>query len=304
MNNILILGGSGFVGRNIARWFLKYGEDNICIATTDVDKAKKHFSNWELNALSFENVNIFDAKELKKLFKSRTHIINCIGILKEKIKGDFNYYHNRFPRLISYVADESQIITHISALGIDQSNKSSKYALTKLKGEKHIEKCRNYRIIRPSLIYGRDDNFINDLCSKFKLLPIIPLIYKGKTQLEPIHIDDLCEFIVESTYENFPDNCIFDANGDEKINFKQLFGKVCEILNKKARFISIPNFLIQLIVRIMSSFGVNELTKDQLELLKYDNVSNNDQINISKYIKTKNKFSEYKIAQNSTNTKR
>ncbi len=135
---------------------------------------------------------------MKDQIKEYDVIINLIGKLFEKKKGDFDKFHHQFPKLLSKNIDKNQLFIHISALGVEKSFKSSLYAKSKLEGEQQIVKNleNNYVIIKPSIIFGENDNFFNLFAQMSKFSPILPLIGGGEAKFAPIYVKDLTASIL------------------------------------------------------------------------------------------------------------
>ena len=134
--------------------------------------------------------NIFDEAKIKSLFERADVCINLIGILYEKKRSSFRNIHTLLPSLLAKLCKQNNLkhFIHLSALGINESTES-KYAQTKLDGEKEI--LKNFplsTILRPSVVYSVDDNFTTNFMTLLNRLPVFPLYYNGKTKFMPIHL--------------------------------------------------------------------------------------------------------------------
>ena len=117
--------------------------------------------------------------------------------------------------------NNTQKLIHISAIGVDK-NKTSKYAITKLKAEKNIKKVSNSIIIRPSIIFGYEDNFLNFFANYAKYSPFLPLIGGGNTQFQPILVTDLVKIIIGCINKKFKNGQIIEAGGPDTLSFKEI----------------------------------------------------------------------------------
>ena len=175
---ILIFGGSGFIGSSLTKAFLKENYE-VCVICTNREKALAEIGNSK--NLEIKTVDIFEDKELKKIVKNYDVVINLIGKLFEAKKGDFAKFHHEFPKDLSQSISSKQHLIHVSALGIEKSSKTSIYAKTKLDGQEAVIKnCKNYNIIKPSIVFGNHDNFFNLFAKIAKISPFLPLIGGGK----------------------------------------------------------------------------------------------------------------------------
>lgn len=279
---ILIFGGSGFIGSSLTKLLLK--ENNqLCIICTNIKKAEETIQKNE--NLEIKNIDIFDKEELEKLIKDYDIIINLIGKLFESTKGDFKKFHHDFPKLLNTIISPQQHLIHISALGIENSSATSIYAKTKLDGENEIaNNCQNYNIIKPSIVFGQKDNFFNQFANMARISPFLPAIGGGKTKFAPIYVEDLNKAILVLIKNSSKRNQIFEAYGPLNSSFKEILTFILKTINKKRLLLPLPFFVAKLQANFLNFFKVFLLTPDQVELLKYDNISQKRHENIDQLI--------------------
>ena len=160
---------------------------------------------------------------------------------------------------------------HLSALGINEATNSD-YAKSKLEGENEI--LNNFplsTILRPSVVYSVDDNFTTNLMTLLNRLPVFPLYYNGNTKFTPIHCSDLTDIIYHIISKNIYSK-IIECAGPEIISFKEIIQKLLKLINKKKILIPMPLALAEMSAHIFEIMPKPILTRDQLRLLKYDNV--------------------------------
>ena len=272
---VLIFGGSGQIGRNLIRKLTK----NNCIVTvvTRNIHQKSYIIKTQANAgyIHIVEANIFDENKIRNLFKKTDICINLIGILFEKKGGNtFKNIHSIFPSLLAKLCKEYNLkhFIHLSALGINDAIDSD-YAKSKLEGEANV--LKNFplaTILRPSIVYSVDDNFTTNFMTLLNRLPIFPLYYEGKTKFAPIHCSDLTDTIYHVISKNIYSK-IIECVGPEIISFKELLQKLLNLINKKRILIPLPLPLAQFSARFFEILPNPLLTRDQLRLLKYDNIS-------------------------------
>lgn len=162
-------------------------------------------------------------------------------------------------------------LVHVSALGIDEAI-DSEYAKSKLDGEKEVKKnFQKALIIRPSIVYSVDDNFTTLFMTLLNRLPFFPLYYKGNTRFSPIHCADMAEIISTIIEKNINSQTI-ECIGPEQITFKEIVKNLLESINKKRILVPVPLFLANLFAFFLELMPNPLLTKDQIKLLKYDNI--------------------------------
>jgi len=274
MKKVLIFGASGQIGRNLIR---KLTKNNYTVtAITRNSHQKGYILKTQANAgyLTIVEASIFDEDKIRSLIKNTDICINLIGILYERNKANsFENVHSNFPYLISKISSENNLkqFIHLSALGIENSI-DSKYANSKLQGEKNIKK--NYPkalILRPSIVYSVDDNFTTNFMSLLSLLPFFPLYYNGRTKFSPIHCSDLAEIIYYAISKNI-NSLTLECIGPEVISFKEILERLLKLINKKRLLVPVPLVIAKLSAVFFQFFPSPLITLDQIRLLKYDNV--------------------------------
>ena len=273
--NCLIFGGSGQIGRNLLRKLTK-NNYKVTVVTRNIHQ-KSYIIKTQANAgyIDIVEANIFDEQKIRKLFKKADICINLIGILFEKKNGNsFKNIHTIFPSLLAKLSKEYNLkhFIHLSALGINEA-KDSLYAESKLNGESEV--LKNFplaTILRPSVVYSVDDNFTTNFMTLLNALPIFPLYYKGNTKFMPIHCSDLTDTIYYVISNNIYSK-IIECTGPEVITFKDILQKLLNLIGKKRILLPFPLSLAKISARIFEIMPNPLLTRDQLRLLKYDNVS-------------------------------
>ena len=272
--NCLIFGGSGQIGRSLIRKLTK-NNYKVTVITRNIHQ-KSYIIKTQANAGYIDVVesNIFEENKIRKLFEKADICINLIGILFETKKGNtFTNIHSVFPSLLAKLSKQYKLdhFIHLSALGINQALDSD-YAKSKLDGEGKI--LKNFplaTIIRPSIVYSVDDNFTTNFMTLLNRLPFFPLYYNGKTKFAPIHCSDLTDVIYQVISTNV-NSKIIECVGPETITFKEVLQKLLNLMGKKRLLIPMPLPIAEISARFFEIMPKPILTRDQLKLLKYDNV--------------------------------
>tara|TARA_B100001057_G_scaffold396801_1_gene406721 strand:+ start:230 stop:1204 length:975 start_codon:yes stop_codon:yes gene_type:complete len=273
--NCLIFGGSGQIGRNLIRKLTKSGY-KVTVVTRNIHQ-KSYIIKTQANAgyIDIVEAKIFEEDKIRKVFKKADICVNLVGILFEKRKGNtFKNIHTVFPSLLAKLSKEYNLkhFIHLSALGINDA-KDSYYAKSKLDGENEVFK--NFplaTILRPSVVYSVDDNFTTNFMTLLNRLPLFPLYYGGSTKFMPIHCSDLTD-IIHHIISNNVYSKIIECVGPEVLSFKQILSKLLKLIGKKRLLIPFPLPFAEITATIFELLPKPLITKDQLRLLKYDNVS-------------------------------
>ena len=237
---------------------------------------KSYIIKTQANAgyIDIVEANIFDENKIRNLFKKADICINLIGILFEKKRGSrFKNIHVVLPSLLAKLCKEYSLkhFIHLSALGINDALDSN-YAKSKLEGETNV--LKNFplaTILRPSVVYSVDDNFTTNFMTLLNRLPVFPLYYEGKTKFAPIHCSDLTDVIYYVISKNIYSN-IIECTGPEIISFKELIQKLLFLISKKRILIPFPLLIAKFSASFFELLPNPLLTRDQLRLLKYDNI--------------------------------
>ena len=273
--NCLIFGGSGQIGRNLIRKLTK-NNYRVIVVTRNIHQ-KSYIIKTQANAGYIEIVesNIFEEKKIRELFKKSDICINLIGILFEKKKGNsFKNIHSVFPSVLAKLSKEYNLkhFIHLSALGINEAEDSN-YAKSKLDGENNIFK--NFplaTVLRPSVVYSSDDNFTTNFMTLLNRLPFFPLYYDGNTKFSPIHCSDLTDVIYDVITKNIYSK-IIECVGPEILSFRQIIEKLLILIGKKRLLIPLPLKIAEFSAGLFEIMPKPLITKDQLRLLKYNNVA-------------------------------
>ena len=272
--NCLIFGGSGQIGSFLIRKLTK-NNLKVTVVTRNIhQKGLKIKTQANAGYIDIVEANIFDEKKIEKLFSEADYCINLIGILYEKRRGNtFKNIHTIFPSLVAKLCKKYNLehFVHVSALGVNEAI-DSKYAISKLEGEKNIlDNFSRSTILRPSVVFSNSDNFSTQFMTLLNRLPIFPLYYSGKTKFMPIHCSDLTNIIYHIILEG-SDAQIVECVGPEILTFKEILEILLNLMNKKRLLIPFPLPVAKLSAKFFQLLPKPLLTEDQLRLLKYDNI--------------------------------
>ena len=271
---ITVFGGTGFIGRNLIAKLAKKGF-KIIVPTRNPylhGYLKPMGEPGQIEVLKF---NPFDFSSLNEFIKNSEFVINCIGVLYEKKNQKFDHAHHLFPKFLTSILDKevTKKFIHISALGADK-NSNSLYIKSKFQGEEAvINNFNNSSIVRPSIVFGTNDNFFNLFNKLINLLPVIPLA-GAKTKFQPCYVGDVTDAIIK-IIEQINPNKIYELGGPKIYTFKELIETLLVSLKKKRFIIELPDFVARVQAKIMQLLPNPLLTEDQLEILKSDNICSN-----------------------------
>lgn len=273
---ITIFGGSGFIGINLIKQLLK-NEYKIQIVSRTCENLPEFEEFIKNGFLTFIKGDLKDLNLIEKYVSDSWAFINLVGLLFEKRSGDFLTIHNKAAQKIALLANKIGVekFIHISALGIDKAL-TSEYARTKLAGENLVLKeFPTATIIRPSIVFGSEDNIFNQFAQMAKFSPILPLIGGGATKFQPVYVQDVANTVIAILQSNDFAGKIFELTGPTIVSFKEILIFILKTIDKKRLLLNLPFFIAKIIGRLANLLPNPPLTADQVELLKYDNVNSN-----------------------------
>ena len=271
---ISVIGGNGFIGNYLVDKLLEIGY-YVKIISRNSRVKKKFYPSSTLGQYSLINCNICDKIQLGKALEGSFCVINLVGVLEDNKKNSFTAAHIEGSKNIMESCNKYNIqkLIHISAIGVDK-NKTSKYAITKFKAEKNIKKTKNSIIIRPSIVFGYEDKFLNFFAQYAKFSPFLPLIGGGRTEFQPVLVTDLVKIIVSCIDKHFKNGQVLEVGGPDIISFKEILIFLLKELELKRYFINLPFNLAKKLAFFLEKLPIKLITRDQVEMLKTHNTVN------------------------------
>tara|TARA_E500000178_G_C16955687_1_gene723546 strand:- start:111 stop:1055 length:945 start_codon:yes stop_codon:yes gene_type:complete len=269
---ISIIGGAGFIGKYLVNSLLLKGY-YINVISRNADILKKQMTTIKLGQCRLVNCNIGNKNKLLNAIEGSNIVVNLVGLLENRKSNSFETVHVEGTKNLFDICKKLNIerIIHLSAIGVKKGS-LSKYSDTKYQGEKIIKKYKKYTIIRPSIVYGAEDNFINYFAKISKISPFLPLIGNGKTKFQPIWVQDLVNIIIENINKNKSSSNIFEVGGEDIITFREIIIEILREIQIKRILINIPFYAANKLAFFTELLPKPILTRDQVEMLKEDNI--------------------------------
>ncbi len=271
-----VFGGTGFIGRQIVRELARQGY-LIKVATRVPESAYFLKTAGTVGQIVPVACNYAHEADLRNAVQGCDVVVNCIGILYEKGKNTFTRLHTELPRNIAKacVYEKVDRFVHISAMACDVNH--SKYGKSKRNGELAV--FENYpaaTILRPSVVFGAEDNFFNMFARLSVVLPALPLIGGGKTLFAPVFVGDVADAVIACLKDDATKGQIYDLGGPETLSFKDLYERLFSATGRQKMLVSLPWGLAKLQGSLMGLLPCPLLTADQVESLKTDNIPDGD----------------------------
>ena len=272
---IAVIGGSGFLGKSLLNLLLNENTE-IILFTRKKNYQKNINKIFPYNNIKCIQWSLNNLKIIEENTKNVNCIINLCGILFENKSGDFFRVHTDLPAFLGRICMKNKINTliHLSALGVS-ANSESKYSISKAQGEnKLLEQFPNGKILRPSLIYGRGDNFFGQFSEMTKISPFLPVISRS-TKFQPVFVEDVAKAIIKLLKDRKNKNNIYELAGDSIYSFEELLKILLEIKNIKRFLIPLNPKLMMIPAFFLQNLPNPPFTVDQMILLKTDNILKN-----------------------------
>jgi uncharacterized protein YbjT (DUF2867 family) len=270
---VTILGGSGFLGNYVAKRLVNLGVRVQLISRNATLKALDTKVAGSVGQVAVIDCDIKNTTKLEKYIKSSDYVVNLVGVLYSRGKQSFDSLHSKTPAKIAGLCAKHGVkgLVQVSALGVDKSG--SEYAKTKLAGEKAVVAAYpNAVIVRPSIMFGAEDNFINMFNELSKLSPVMPLIGGGVTKFQPVYVDDVAHCIVVCLQDSGSAGKVYELGGPKQYTFKEILQYIMKVGHRHRLFVPVPFWMAKIKAFFLQFLPKPLLTPDQVESLRYDNV--------------------------------
>ncbi|MBR9650322.1 complex I NDUFA9 subunit family protein [Thalassovita aquimarina] len=275
---VTIYGGSGFVGRYITRRLAKDGW-RIRVAVRRPNEAMHVKPYGAPGQVEPVLCNIRDDASVAAVMQGADAVVNCVGLLAEAGKNTFDAVQAEGAGRIARIAVEQGIETmvQLSAIGADAESQSD-YARTKAEGEAAVlAHMPGAVILRPSVIFGPEDDFFNRFASMSRMGPVLPIV-GGNSKFQPVYVDDVAQAAVLAV-EGKAEAGVYELGGPDVNTLRELIGQMLKVIHRRKLVLNLPFWL----ARIVAFFGElggkislglikSPLTGDQVKLLANDNV--------------------------------
>lgn len=275
---VTIYGGSGFVGRYIARRMAKLGW-RVRVAVRRPNEALFVKPYGTVGQVEPVLCNIRDDASVALAMDGADAVVNCVGILAEDNKNKFqSVQHEGAERIARLAANAGiQTMVHLSAIGANAESDSG-YAQSKALGEEGVlTHMPGAMILRPSVIFGPEDMFFNRFAGMSRMAPVLPLV-GGNTAFQPVYVDDVAEAAVKGITGEA--HGVYELGGPEAKPMKDWIGDMLAVIHRRKLVMNLPffvgglmGFTFDLLQKMTFGLWTNSvLTRDQLKLLRQDNV--------------------------------
>jgi NADH dehydrogenase len=276
--SVTIFGGSGFVGRYVVQQLARR-DWVIRVAARRPAQAQFLKPLGHVGQITPIAANIRDDASVAAAVAGSDAVVNLVGVLYSKGRQTFGAVHVDGAKRIATAARAagSGRFVQISALGAD-ANSNSDYARSKAAGEAVVRDAfPAATVVRPSIVFGPEDSFFNRFAAMARIAPALPLIGGGKTRFQPVYVGDVADAVAEILDRPETAGQTYELGGPEILDFRALMVRMLAEIGRERRLVPVPFWAASLQASFLGLLPVPPLTRDQVRLLRSDNIVSGSQ---------------------------
>jgi uncharacterized protein YbjT (DUF2867 family) len=270
---VTVFGGSGFLGRNVVRALAKR-DYRIRVAVRRPELAGHLQPLGKVGQIHSVQANLRYPASVEAAMRDSDVAVNLVGILTESGAQTFDAVQGKGAETVANAASAAGArMVHVSAIGADE-NSPSRYARAKAAGETAVlSALPSATILRPSILFGPEDQFTNRFAALARISPMLPLIGGGKTKLQPAYVGDVATAVADAVDGKTKAGAPYELGGPEVLSMREIMKIILDITDRKRMLMSLPFGLAKLQSLLLQfAPGPLKLTPDQVALLRSDNV--------------------------------
>jgi uncharacterized protein YbjT (DUF2867 family) len=277
---ITVFGGSGFLGRHVVR-ALAYRGYRVRVAVRRPELAGFLRPMGRVGQIHAVQANLRYPGSVAAAMRDADIAVNLVGLLFERGNQRFDAVMAAGAEAVARAASTAGApLIHTSAIGAD-ANSPSHYARAKAAGEQLVMAAQSDSVImRPSIVFGPEDDFFNRFASLARLVPALPLVGGGQTRMQPVFAGDVGEAVATLADtvvgEDFKSGKIYELGGPDVRTFKELMQFVLATIGRRPLLVPVPFAVMKLQAMVLQFLPKPPITPDQVEMLKHDNVVSDD----------------------------
>jgi uncharacterized protein YbjT (DUF2867 family) len=269
---VTVYGGSGFLGRHVVRALAKRNY-RIRVAVRRPELAGFLQPLGRVGQIHAVQTNLRHARSVETAARDAQVLINLVGILYERGRQRFDAVHTYGAEQVALAANaHGARMVHVSAIGADP-NSPSAYGRSKANAEQLVIAAQpSTTIMRPSIIFGPEDDFFNRFAALARISPMLPLIGGGLTRFQPVFVGDVAAAIADAVDGKTRPGTIYELGGPDVRTFKELMQFVLTTIERKRLLVPLPFLVARMQAMFLQYLPKPLLTPDQVELLRSDNL--------------------------------
>ena len=279
---VTVFGGSGFLGRHLVQRLAATGA-RVTVAVRNPESALFLKPMGDVGQITPVGADVRDGPAVAAAVQGADWVVNLVGILYETRRQSFSAIHAQGAERIAKAAKAAgaKRLVHVSAIGANRHS-SAAYARSKAAGEAAVAAAYPAAtILRPSIIFGPEDDFFNRFAAMARVSVALPLFGGGETRFQPVYVGDVAAAVVKALTDEGTAGTTYELGGPRVYSFRQLMTLMLAEIGRKRILLPLPFFVADAMGAVLQSlplpFGMAPpLTGDQAKLLRYDNVVSGD----------------------------
>jgi uncharacterized protein YbjT (DUF2867 family) len=287
-----VFGGSGFIGRHVVKRFAARGW-RVRVAVRDVVAAEFLRPMGDIGQIVPLRVDVRNPADVAAAVGGARAVVNLVGVLAPRRGAAFDRLHHQAAASIARAAKAAGVdaLVHVSALGADR-NERSLYARSKATGEEAVQAAfPGATILRPSVVFGPEDDFFNRFARLARVFPVLPVFTSyglrlrakgggprldlfggGGTVFQPVWVGDVAEAIARVTEDSAVAGRIYELGGPRRYSFKEILELILRQIDRRRILVPLPFWVAQAEAALFQFLPNPPLTPDQVRMLRVDNV--------------------------------
>jgi NADH dehydrogenase len=279
---VTVFGGSGFLGRHLVQRLAATGA-RVTVAVRNPESALFLKPMGDVGQITPVGADVRDGPAVAAAVQGADWVVNLVGVLYETRRQSFSAIHAQGAERIAKAAKAAgaKRLVHVSAIGANRHS-SAAYARSKAAGEAAVTAAYPAAtILRPSIIFGPEDDFFNRFAAMARVSVALPLFGGGETRFQPVYVGDVAAAVVKALTDEGTAGTTYELGGPRVYSFRQLMTLMLAEIGRKRILLPLPFFVADAMGAVLQSlplpFGMAPpLTGDQAKLLRYDNVVSAD----------------------------
>ncbi|GAC1343249.1 MAG: complex I NDUFA9 subunit family protein [Acetobacteraceae bacterium] len=267
-----VFGGSGFIGRYVVKRLAAAGHV-VRVAGRDTERAKDLMMTGQVGQVVPLYVSLSNPATVSRAVEGANLVVNLVGVLSERRAGDFHRVHGEGAGAIARAAAAAgaRRLVQVSAIGADAASPSL-YAQSKAAGEEAVHVAfPDATVLRPSVVFGAEDQFFNRFGAMAMALPVMP-VFCGQTRFQPVYVGDVADAVAAALEREDVAGRTFELGGPHVWTFRELLVWILHETRRHRPLIDVPMGLARVQARLGELVPGKPFTRDQLLLLQRDNV--------------------------------
>ncbi|QQN73330.1 complex I NDUFA9 subunit family protein [Croceicoccus sp. YJ47] len=267
---VTLIGGSGFFGTHVAQDLLSTGA-RLRIASRNPERSHSLKPLANLGQIQFARCNITHADSVRAAVSGADAVVNLVGAFE----GDLNAIQGEGAGRVAHIAREAGVMAfvHVSAIGADEHSQIP-YQHSKGVGERTVlEAFPDVTILRPSILFGGEDEFLNmfgGLISKFPALPV----FAPEAEMQPLYVDDAAAAVLAALQDSDAHGGkIYEIAGPERLSMLEINRRIAQAQGRDPTFLPLPDAVGRMMAKVMGALPGGPINADQYAMLAQGNVA-------------------------------